>query len=79
MHSIQYYVIKSVSDFEKGQWFSPVSSTNETDHHDITEILLKVALNTINQNQLTNALFQFDKESFIKFMVLGLKLIHVPA
>jgi hypothetical protein len=33
-----------------GQWFSmgaPVSSTNKTDHHDITEILLKVVLNTI--------------------------------
>jgi hypothetical protein len=32
------------------QWFSsgtPVSSTNETDHHDIAEILLKVGLNTI--------------------------------
>ena len=32
-------------------WFStgtPVSSTNKTDCHDITEILLKVALNTIN-------------------------------
>jgi hypothetical protein len=26
---------------------SPVSSTNKTDWHDITEILLKVALNTI--------------------------------
>ena len=35
-----------------GQWFSPgplVSSTNKTDRHDITEILLKVALNTIKQ------------------------------
>jgi hypothetical protein len=33
-----------------GQWFSPgtpVSSTNKTDHHDIAEILLKVAFNTI--------------------------------
>jgi len=33
-----------------GQWFSfgtMVSSTNKTDHHDIAEILLKVALNTI--------------------------------
>jgi hypothetical protein len=32
------------------QWFflgTPVSSTNKTDHHDITEILLKVALNNI--------------------------------
>ena len=32
-----------------GRWFSPVSSTNRTYRHDITEILLKVALNTINQ------------------------------
>jgi hypothetical protein len=34
-------------------WFSPVtpdSSTNKTGHHEITEILLKVALNTINLN-----------------------------
>jgi len=33
-----------------GQWFSPVtpvSSTIKTDHHDIIEILLKVALKTI--------------------------------
>jgi hypothetical protein len=33
-----------------GRWFSPgppVSSTNKTDRHDITEILLKVAVNTI--------------------------------
>ena len=29
------------------QWFSRVSSTNKTYNHDITEILLKVALNTI--------------------------------
>ena len=32
-----------------GRWFSPVSSTNKTDRHNITEILLKVALNTIKQ------------------------------
>ena len=33
-----------------GRWFSldtPFSSTNKTDSHDIAEILLKVALNTI--------------------------------
>jgi hypothetical protein len=38
-----------------------VSSTNKTDHHDITEILLKVALNTINQpndNYTTNQQFR---------------------
>jgi ABC-type cobalamin/Fe3+-siderophores transport system ATPase subunit len=28
---------------------NPVSSTSKTDHHDITEILLKMALNTISQ------------------------------
>ena len=35
-------------------WFSqvtPISSTNKTDRLDITEILLKVALNTINQSK----------------------------
>jgi hypothetical protein len=33
-----------------GRWFSletPVSSTNKTDLHNITEILLKVVLNTM--------------------------------
>jgi len=37
-----------------GRWFSPgtpVSSINKTDRHDINEILLKVALNTINQTK----------------------------
>ena len=29
----------------------PVSSTNKSDHHDITEILLNVALNTTNQTK----------------------------
>ena len=36
-----------------GWWFSPdtpVSSTNKTDRHDITEILLKLALSTITPN-----------------------------
>ena len=37
-----------------GQGFSlctPIFSTNKTDRHDITEILLRVALNTIKSNQ----------------------------
>ena len=44
-----------------GLWFSPgtpVSSTNKTDCHNITEILLKVALNTINQP--TNLYFRLQ-------------------
>jgi hypothetical protein len=38
-----------------GQWFSlgsPVSFTNKIDRHDIVEILLEVALNTINPENL---------------------------
>jgi hypothetical protein len=38
-----------------GRWFSPgppVSSTKKTDRHNITEILLKVALNIIKQTTL---------------------------
>jgi hypothetical protein len=31
-----------------GRWFSLASSTTKTGRHDIAEILLKVALNTIN-------------------------------
>jgi hypothetical protein len=50
VYSIQHYVIMFVS----GLWFSPatpVSSTNNTDRHNITGILLKVTLNTIKPNQ----------------------------
>jgi hypothetical protein len=39
-----------------------VSSTNKNDRHDIAEILLKVALNTINPNQI---------------IVFGLDWIHI--
>jgi hypothetical protein len=48
-----------------GRWFSPgtpVSSTNKTDSHDIAEILLKVALSTINQ---TNQLISIWQNTFV--------------
>ena len=50
---------KFVSYFAAGRWFSPgtpVSSTNETDRHDTTEILLKVPLRT-STHTLPRALF----------------------
>jgi len=51
-------VLKFVSvRLATGQWFSPgptVSSTNKTDRHDITEILLKVALKLLNTIKQTN-------------------------
>jgi hypothetical protein len=37
-----------------GCWFSPGTSTNNTDSHDMTEILLKVALKTINHTKPSN-------------------------
>jgi hypothetical protein len=47
MYSI-HYAIKFVSDFSPS---TPVSFNNKTDCHDITEILLKVVLNTIALTQ----------------------------
>jgi len=47
-YSIQHLCDKVCQWLATGRWFSPgtpVSSTNKTDRHDITEILLKVALN----------------------------------
>ena len=48
-----------------GWWVSPVSSTNKTDRHDITELLLKVALNTV----------KLLKQSLIK-LLNGSKKVH---
>ena len=51
------------------RWFSPgapVSSTNKTDRHDIAEILLKMALNTIKQtNKQTNNQLLLNKRWLI--------------
>jgi hypothetical protein len=52
---IQHYVIKLFSDLRQAM----VSSTNKTDRHDITKILLKVSLNTIKQ-QLTTRFNNID-------------------
>ena len=57
VYSIQHYVIKFVSvlrqvgGFLRVLWFF---STNETDRHDTTDILLKVALNTITPSTPSN-------------------------
>ena len=49
VYSIQHYVIKFVSDLWQVLVFSPCTpvSSSKPDRHDITEILLKVALNVI--------------------------------
>ena len=59
VYPIQHYVIKFVSDLRQVGGFSgtPVSFTIKTDLHNITAILLKVALNTIT---LTLILYQHN-------------------
>ena len=58
MYSIQHYLIKFDSDLWQVGGFPRllrfVSSTNKADNHDMTEILLKVALNTIARNIWNN-------------------------
>jgi hypothetical protein len=53
--------------------YSLVSSTNKTDRHDITERLLKMALNTINPSQPTIkgmlSKFELDLCIAVKYVV----------
>ena len=67
-------VFSFVSDLRQDQWFSPgtpIFSTNKTDRHDIAEILLKVALNTIT---LTLNLFSSSYGNFVCTFVSTLTL-----
>ena len=76
--SLQHYVIKFVSDLRQVGGFSPgppVSSTNKTYLHDITEILLKVALNTIKQPKN----LQTNHDSVYKFWFCSVCLIYLPS
>ena len=61
VYSIKHYEIKFVSDLRQVSGFLLVIwfSTNKTDCHYITEILLKVALNTITPNNPSG--FAIDK------------------
>jgi hypothetical protein len=65
-----------------GQWFSlgtPASSTTKTGCHDIAEILLKVALNTINQikSNLTNLPVSFIFSEAINFFFRKMPLSYI--
>jgi hypothetical protein len=67
--------------FEAGWWFSPgssVSSTNKCERHDLIEIVLKVALNTIKQtSKLTGSRlpnYNLEIRNKLTFLMLG----HVP-
>jgi len=49
--------LDKVCQWIASRWFSPASFTNKTDCHDITEIVLKVALNTIKPNQTKSCIY----------------------
>jgi hypothetical protein len=55
-----------------GRWFSSASSTTKTGRHDISEILLKVALNTKNQsiNQSINQSFNLIDGVMVSVLAL---------
>ena len=55
--TIQHYVIKFVSDSPG----TTVSSSNKTNHQDITEMLLKMVLNTINQPYMQETYFKIKE------------------
>jgi hypothetical protein len=66
----------------RGRWFSPgtpTSSTTKTGRHDIAEILLKVALNTMNQIKSNQIFYCSAKKGkfvtvFITFVVMDINL-----
>jgi hypothetical protein len=66
---MQQYGIKCVSDLRHaGLWFSlgtPISSTNKADLDHITEILLKVELNTITLTPSHRHLNYWAFQSFV--------------
>ena len=57
-------VVKTLSEYVIKSFilYTPVSHTSKTDSHDITEILFKVALNSI-----TNMTYFHYKKQFLKF------------
>ena len=59
VYSIQHYVIKFVSELRQVGDFL---HQNKTDRHDITEILLKVTLNTTIQSNLHNSFILIQKK-----------------
>jgi hypothetical protein len=59
---VQHYVINLSVTCDRSVVFSG-SSTSKTDCHDITEILLKVALNTIKQTNIMYRVIKYNKNA----------------
>jgi hypothetical protein len=75
VYSIQHYVIKFVSDLKQVSGFLRVllfPPPIKTDSHDITEILLKEELNTINQTMLCVHVLWTHSNIFFTFKLINL-------
>ena len=66
-YSIQHYVIEYLSNLREVGGFLRVSSINKTNHRDITEILLKVALSTLTLNSIKEVLRKY----YVYFLSIG--------
>jgi hypothetical protein len=60
-----------------GLWFSPVSSTKKTDCHYISEILLRVALNTITLNPLKIGVMWLSAFDTFKLFIMILYNLYI--
>ena len=63
-----------------GLWFSPgtpVFSTNKTDRHDISEILLKVGLNTKTLTPYNSKQLDGNNEQHINYVEILFKIRHL--
>ena len=80
VYSIQHLVFKFVIDLRQVGGFLRIllaSFTNKTNRHDITEILLKVALNTITLTQyayLPSKTSNSKYVDFLKFAIFAVQL-----
>ena len=75
---IKFYPCLYVS--QTGLWFftgTPVSPANKIDRHDITEILLKVELNTINQTKPTFAQLKYIWTSLVKLLYYHMVMVVI--
>ena len=67
--SMQHYVIKFLSD--RSVVFCGYHPLSKANRHDITEILLKVVLNTINQTKLINNCSKCRINFLLNYIVEG--------
>jgi hypothetical protein len=74
VYSIQHYVMMFVDDLRQVGGFLWVlwsHTLSKIDRHDITEILLKVVLNTINQTKLINNCSKWPISFLLNYIVEG--------